>query len=300
MPDASRFFTEELVFVDSEDRLSLHGALFRPASPTANVPILWIHGLFASFYDNAYVALGRELAGRGYVFLSANTRGNGFGAALRNPNGPPVTGGSGWERLEESPRDVAAWVDFLAASGYRRVVVAGHGLGARKAAFYVSERQDARVVGLVAASPIVLKYPGGAPTDEERNLLATARQMVAAGRGRDLMPWPPEGCSMSAATYLDHEDPDAPFSNVFSVTGHSRSVPLTDALKIPILAFFGSLERSSDGRDRGGELGLFRHGARSSPHVSITLIRGADHWYTGRVSAVADVLAKFVMGLPAA
>jgi pimeloyl-ACP methyl ester carboxylesterase len=300
VPDASRFFNEELVFVDSEDRLSLHGLFFRPASPTANVPILWIHGLFSSFYEGMYVALGREMAGRGYVFLSVNTRGHDFGAALRDPNGAPVTGGSGWERLEESPRDVASWVDFLAASGYRRVIVAGHGLGARKAAFYVTERHDARVVGLVAASPIVLKYPGGAPTDEERNLLATARQMLAAGRGGDLMPWPPEGCSMSAATYLDHEDPDAPFSNVFSLTGHSRTSPLSEELKIPILAFFGSQERSSDGRDRGGELGLFRHGARSSPQVSITLVRGADYWYTGRVSAVADILAKFVMGLPAA
>ncbi len=67
-----------------------------------------------------------------------------------------------------------------------------------------------------------------------------------------------------------------------------------------ILAFFGSQERSADGRDRGGELGLIRHNARSSPSVTITLVRGADFWYTGRISAVADVMAKFVMSLPSA
>ena len=300
MPDATRAFTEEVVFTDSEDRLSLHGLFFRPASQTASLPILWIHGLYTAFYDNAYVALGRELAGRGYLFLSVNTRGHDFGAAVRSPEGRPVTGGSAWERLQESPRDVAGWVDFLSASGHRRIVLAGHGLGARKAAFYLAERQDARVAGLVVASPIIVKRPSGAPTDDERSLLSTARQMVGSGRDRDLLPWPPEGCAMSAATYVDHEDPEASFSNIFDLTGHSRTAPLAAELKVPVLAFFGSQERSADGRDRGGELGLIRHNARSSPGVTITLLRGADHWYTGRISAVADVISKFVMSLPSA
>jgi len=300
MPDARRTFIEEVVFTDAEDRLGLHGLFFRPDSPTAGLPVLWIHGLFASFYDNEYVALGREMAGRGYTFLSANTRGHDFGAALRGPDGRPVTGGTAWESLQESPRDVGGWVDFLFAWGYRRVILAGHGLGARKAAFYLTERLDPRVAGLVVASPIVLKHPGGAPTEEERSLLSSARGMVASGRGRDLLPWPAEGCPFSAATHVELEDPDAPFSNLFALTGHGRTTPLVAEVKVPILAFFGSQERSSDGRDRAGELGLLRHSARSSPNVTITLIRGADYRYTGKINAVADVISKFVMGLPSA
>ncbi len=299
MPDAQRTFVEEVVFTDSEDRLGLHGLFFRPESPTANLPILWIHGLFANFYENEYVALGREMAGRGYTFLSANTRGHDFGASLRSPDGHSATGGSAWEHLSESPRDLAGWMDFLFASGFRKVVLAGHGLGARKAAYYLSERLDPRVAGLVAASPIVLKHPGGAPSEEDRTLLTSARAMASTGRGHDLLPWPQDGCSMSAATHVDHEDPDAPFSNLFALTGHSRTSPLAAEVRIPILAFFGSAERSSDGRDRAGELGLLRHSARSSPGVTITLIRGADYRYTGKITAVADVIAKFVMSLPA-
>ena len=103
---------------------------------------------------------------------------------------------------------------------------------------------------------------------------------------------------MSAATHLDHEDADAPFSNLFDVTSQGRTAALVAEVSVPILAFFGSQERSPDGRDRGGELGLLRHNARSSPQVTITLIRGADHWYTGRINAVADVIAKFIMSLP--
>ncbi len=300
MPEDSARFTEEIVFVDSEDRLTLQGLLFRPATPVSDIPILWIHGLFSSFYENVYVSLGRELSGRGFVFLSGKTRGHDFGATLRTSAGGSVTAGSSWERLEESPRDLAAWVDFLAASGYRRVVLAGHGLGARKAAYFAAERQDSRVAGMVAASPSAAKNTAGALTEDDRNLLAVARQMVSAGRGAELLPSMGAGCALSAATYLDHEDPEAAFSNVFSVTGHSRTTPFVAEVKVPILAFFGSQERSPDGRDRGGELGLIRYGARGSPLVTVTLVRGADYWYTGRVSAVADVLAKFVAGLATA
>ena len=297
MPEVSGGFTEEIVFVDSEDRLTLQGLLFRPQAPVSDIPILWIHGLFSSFYENAYVSLGRELSGRGFVFLSGKTRGHDFGATIRAASGAAVTAGSSWERLEESPRDLAAWVDFLAASGYRRVVVAGHGLGARKAAYFVAERQDSRVAGLVAASPSVSKNVAGGATEDERTLLAVARQMVSAGRGTELLPSMGAGCPQSAATFLDHEDPEGAFSNIFSVTGHSRTTPFVAEVKVPILAFFGSQERSPDGRDRGGELGLIRHGARGSPQVTVTLVRGANYWYTGRVSAVADVLARFVAGL---
>ena len=297
MPEESGGFTEEIVFVDSEDRLTLQGLLFRPLSPVSDIPILWIHGLFSSFYENAYVSLGRELSGRGFVFLSGKTRGHDFGATIRAASGAAVTAGSSWERLEESPRDLAAWVDFLAASGYRRVVLAGHGLGARKAAYFAAERQDSRVAGLVVASPSVAKNAVGTVTEDDRNLLAVARQMVAAGRGAELLPSLGVGCPLSAATWVDHEDPEGAFSNVFSVTGHSRATPFVAEVKVPILAFFGSQERSPDGRDRGGELGLLRHGARGSPEVTVTLVRGADYWYTGKVSAVADVLAKFVSGL---
>ncbi len=296
MSEPSGRFTEEIVFVDSEDRLTLQGLLFRPEKPASEIPILWIHGLFSSFYENAYVSLGRELAGRGLVFLSGKTRGHDFGATIRTSGGGQVTAGSSWERLEESPRDLAAWVDFLAASGFPRVALAGHGLGARKAAYFAAGRQDSRVAGLVAASPSVAKN-AGTLTEDDRNLLAVARQMVSLGRGTELLPSMGTGCPLSAATYVDHEDPEEAFSNVFSVTGHSRVTPIVADVKVPILAFFGSQERSSDGRDRGGELGLIRYGARSSPQVTVTLVRGADFWYTGRVSAVADVLVKFVTGL---
>jgi pimeloyl-ACP methyl ester carboxylesterase len=158
------------------------------------------------------------MTGRGYTFLSANTRGHDFGAALRGLTA--LTGGSAWESLQESPRDVAGWVDFLFAWGYRRVVLAGHGLGARKAAFYLTERLDPRVVGLVVASPIVLKHPGGAPTEEERSLLSSARGMVGSGRGRDLLPWPVEGCPFGGDARSSRILTSP--SRTFALTGHGR------------------------------------------------------------------------------
>lgn len=71
----------------------------------------------------------------------------------RTPQDMPTGGGSAWERLEEAPRDLAAWVDLAAPLGAGGVVLAGHSSGAQRVVLYQAERQDTRVVGLALASP---------------------------------------------------------------------------------------------------------------------------------------------------
>ncbi len=56
--------------------------------------------------------------------------------------------GGGWERFDESPRDVAAWVGFAVDLGFEGVALLGHSLGALKVCYYQALRQDPRVAGL--------------------------------------------------------------------------------------------------------------------------------------------------------
>src|SRR5947209_16180397 len=103
---------ERVIHTASEDGFRLDGVLIRPAGPARPVALVCVPGLYAAFYDPPYVELGRELAARGYAYLVGNDRGHDFGAVLRAPDGKPVPGGGGWERLQECPRDIAAWVGF--------------------------------------------------------------------------------------------------------------------------------------------------------------------------------------------
>ena len=183
---------EELVYVSTDDGFLLEGLLVRPGSERSAITFVWVHGNAARFYDYGYVAACRALAQRGYTCLSVNTRGHDIAAFLwraadgrprpwRGPQDMPTGGGSAWERLEDAPRDLAAWVDFAAARGDGRVVLVGHSSGAQRVVLYQAERADARIVGLALASPDLEGFM--APGE-----LATARQMVSEGRGDEVLP----------------------------------------------------------------------------------------------------------------
>ena len=68
-------FTEELVYIRSEDNIPNTGAIFAPPKGLAKpIAVIWIHGWGQNFYYPTYVKIGRALAERGYTCITANTR----------------------------------------------------------------------------------------------------------------------------------------------------------------------------------------------------------------------------------
>jgi pimeloyl-ACP methyl ester carboxylesterase len=134
----AKAYSEELVYTDTEDGLNLEGVVIRPTAASARmVAVVWVHGLTGRFYAKSAILVGRDLAGEGYTFVSGNNRGHDFGARYWNQaRGEPVLAGGGWERFDESPFDVDAWLTFTASLGHERIVLVGHSLGALKVAHY--------------------------------------------------------------------------------------------------------------------------------------------------------------------
>lgn len=281
----ARNSTEELVYVETADGVLLEGAVIRPAGPEPRPPaIVWVHGLTGRFYSPMSVTIGRELAGRGFVFVTGNNRGHDFGTLVRR-RGQPVLAGGGWERFEESPYDVAAWTGYAAGLGGRGVVLLGHSLGALKVAYYQAERQDPRVVGLIAASP---------PTRAGRlepELVALAERMVAEGRGRDLLPWgisPAGAGTVSAQTYLSRARVN------IDVYGFHTPNPAVARIRCPILAFYGTNE---EWVGTAADLETIRRNARAAARLDTRVFEGADHSYTGHEAEVAAAIAEWVASL---
>jgi hypothetical protein len=272
--------SEQIVWTSAEDGLQHAGAEIVPraGSPHA-LPIVCIHGLYATFYDPPYIELGRALARRGFRFITGNTRGQGFGAVLRGPDWEPICGGGGWERFDEAPRDIAGWLAFAMSRGAEGVILLGHSLGARKVAAYQAERQDPRVRALVALSP-ALHIPPGDPAIDE-----LAARMVAEGRGRDLLPWPTVGCSMSAASYIEHA------RELTAVFAAPRGSPTVARLTCPLLALYGSAEGRSE-----ADLTAIRANARAAA-VTTAMVAGAGHLYVGHEDEVARLIATWAATL---
>jgi alpha-beta hydrolase superfamily lysophospholipase len=156
--------TEELVQARTQDGLAHAGLLLTPAAGAPRpVFVAWMHGAGVNFSSPAHLAIGRELAARGYPFVTGNTRGHDVGTTLGWRDDGPGSGGGGvairgggggggWERFADAPLDLAAWLDLAEARGHRRVALVGHSFGALKVVAYQAEHQDPRVAGVVVAS----------------------------------------------------------------------------------------------------------------------------------------------------
>jgi pimeloyl-ACP methyl ester carboxylesterase len=262
--------TEKLVYASTDDGLLLEGVLMRPSSQPRSPSFVWIHGNAARFYDYAYVAICRALADAGYACLSGNTRGHDIAAfvwrgaddaprAWRGPQDFPIGGGAGWEDLEDAPRDVAAWVRTLEGV----VVVVGHSSGAQRVVAYFSQQPDNRVCGLALASP---DFQGFTPPGE----LALAEQMVAEGRGMEVVP----------------AQPFAPFyrQSAAAIISRARAVKNLDfrSVACPVLAFVGEREPGADA--------LAETVRQKFTTVEVVTIPDADHVYSSCTRQVANVL----------
>ncbi len=282
---------EELVYATTDDDVSLAGIAIRPANrPTQPISIVWIHGNAATFSDRPYVLVGRALAALGYPVLIGNTRGHDIAATLwRASDDTPSAGGggAGWERMEDAPRDLAAWVALAAgeeASG-GGVALVGHSKGAQKVILAAAERPEASLVGVALASPDVrgFRMPGE---------LEAARQLVADGRGAEVTPatpWAP-WYRQSAQTVVSHADAQTRIFTADDTAADGR--PAIAALTIPLLAFYGAQEQSGQ-----ADLDMLRHAAINAPRIETATIAETGHFYTGHEAEVAGVIAQWAAGL---
>jgi dipeptidyl aminopeptidase/acylaminoacyl peptidase len=97
-------YTEEQIYTRSEeDGILLDGVLTRPAEEAAkDVAFVFIHGSPISANLPFTSNIGRALAGHGYAFVAANTRGHDIGTWLFRKDNQPMLGGAWWELFDES------------------------------------------------------------------------------------------------------------------------------------------------------------------------------------------------------
>lgn len=273
---------EELVTTETADGLLLDGAMIRPTGgETKPFAVVWVHGFTGRFYEPFIPAIGRTLAEAGYPFVTGNNRGHHCGAMIDRTGGEPLLAGGWWERLEEAPYDVAAWVDWTAAQGFPRVVLLGHSLGAFKAPLYQAQRQDQRVAGLILASPpLRAAYPSA-------ETARRAEALVAEGRGQDLLPWGSLGgfSTTSADTFLSWAQTSP------SVYGDGGPETAIAQIRCPVLVLYGTEEPNVG---TAVDLETIRRMVRPGVPVETQLFADADHLYSGQETVVATALARWL------
>ena len=288
-------FTEELVYVRSKDDISNGGAIFTPPKESAKpIAVIWIHGWGVNFYYPTYVKIGRALAERGYACISVNTRMHDLGNVAGYRGDKRIRGGGYWGVASEEVRDLAAWIDFAEARGFKQVVLVGHSAGWAAVRHYQSEKQDPRVVGVILASGAVRAETR--PTDPDQ--LAEAKRLLAEGQGDALVRDPKRSFPsyISAATFMDIANTPPDQKDFFGVQTPN---PAVTRIHCPLLAFFGT----NGDVGNAAELELLKSSIQrqtSGPsRVDTIMIQNADHMYTGQEAQVAQSIAKWADTLAA-
>jgi pimeloyl-ACP methyl ester carboxylesterase len=281
----------EIVDVTTPDGIRLHGALYEPATSNRTVnsldAVLILHGAGGNFYGSTLFASLLPMFGQlGLAALSVNTRGHDSVSTAGTSNGPRTLGAA-FETVDECRYDIAAWIDFLAARGYRGLVIAGHSLGAVKGIYSLAQETRPEVRSLLAISPPRLshsRFAEGPDAEQFLKEFADAERHVAGGHAEALMTVRfPIPYLVTAAGYVDKYGRD----ERYNVLKHVPQVAC------PMLFTFGTIElrRGSAFQGLPEDLNLL---AEQGADLKVAVLAGADHFYTAARGELAGRIESWL------
>lgn len=290
MPDCGSNFAAEMkeLKIKTQRGVLLDGVLFD--APHADTVLIAITGIHGNFYSNPfYYNIGDTLNGAGIDFVYAQTC-DAFGT-IQTHN--IVTGrdemiGSWNERFADADDDVEAYINYAHEQGYRRIILAGHSLGANKVIYYLSHHHDQRVRHFLLLSPANLDYMTSGVSAMEREIV---KRLMACGAAHEMLPFPLMGwvqCQVATAhdwlfdSLLNnvHTSADGDFSQVERIT-HSGAL------------LIGTYDNFTDGDPSGFLCNINSH-MPTAEQNKLIFIERTGHTYQHKHQKVADNILKLI------
>jgi pimeloyl-ACP methyl ester carboxylesterase len=273
----------QLVSIPTET-LPLDGAFHEPDSGKAAGAALYFHGNTMNFYVCAARFLPPVLARLGLACLAFNRRGHDILSTRASRNAE----GGAFQFVREAIADNRAAAQWLEARGFPAPVVIGHSYGGMLATRHVVDHPQTPALVLLSAGRggVRQDVTGGTErlfaADRFDELNARAKELVAAGRGRELMFMPGWWYVISAESFLDR------IANV------PDTIALAPRIRCPVLAI------------RGGREDVHRYPAEEFQRAAggpcqVEIVPDCDHFYNGNEGRVAGIIASWLaatLGLP--
>lgn len=268
----------DLISIET-DTDALDGLYYTPDEP-ARGAAMFLHGNCMNFYTGPARMMPPPLVAAGYAYLAYNRRGHDMVATT---NSRAITGGA-FQMTREAIADNRHAARWLGERGFAAPIVIGHSNGGMLAVQHVADHPATPALVLLSAHlggksivPHASKV-GLLGGDRIEEVNAQAQQMVADGRGNELMLLPGWWHVITAQSYLDYssELPDV--------------LALSPRIKCPVLYIRGDKEPAHI-------YPAEEFSARCGGPCTVAIVPDCDHFYGGREDAVTAIVAQWLEGV---
>ncbi len=252
---------------------------------TAGPVVLMTHGTLAHRGMEIIAGLQGMLAERGISSLAINlSLGLDNRAAGMYDCATPHT-----HRHTDAVGEIGAWLGWLKGQGADRVALLGHSRGGNQTARFAAEHDDPVVKWVILLAPMTWDAAYAEQDYSKRYgkqlapLLARAEQLVAAGKGGEMMSGVDfiycQDTSATADAFLSYHAPD----------GKLDTPALLGGIRAPVTVFAGSEDTLVQGLIEKVEP------LADDSAISLVVVDGADHFFRDLYSEdIADRVAEIL------
>jgi pimeloyl-ACP methyl ester carboxylesterase len=258
------------------DTIPIDGAFHEPDEP-AKGAALYFHGNTMNFYTGGARFLPPVLAKLGLAVLAFNRRGH----DILTTRASRAAEGGAFQTTAEAIADNRFAAQWLAKRGFESPIVIGHSNGGMLSTRHVADHPNTPALVLLSAGRGSVRQDtsGGSEklfaAGKLDVLTQQARDMVAAGRGRELMFMPGWWYVISAESFLDR------------IVSVPDTIALAPKIKCPVLAIRGDKE------DRDRYPAEEFKTACGGP-CEVNIIANCDHFYNDREEHVAGIVSSWL------
>ncbi len=280
----------EIIDVKNSQNIILHGCLFD--AKERSMCVIFVPGMAGNIIENKFIqVLGEEFQKQNIGFVCAHNQGS-FHIVdypyVDHENYPRR--GVAFEKFDDCIFDISAYIEYAQKLGYKKIVLAGHSLGANKVIHYLSKQKPANVVAYILLSPPDIAYEIDTTKNMDK-LLAEAKANINSGKPDKLLNelvW--DYYILSSARFVDLvENKNAKNLPIMSKNG---SFDALKSIKLPLLAIAGEHDDSCSNNIKRYLDSLIKNSNFAGEYA---IVCGAGHTYYGKEQALFDAIYPFVL-----